>query len=178
MATEAEVLDVLDMLAEAYPHFNLTTGTVKVYVRLLDDMDPRALKLGAVQCAREGTFFPSVSELVKATMDILLDEGSIPTGAEAWGRVGKRLAWPQTMLRNGHRLTQKPEEPLIERTVEAVGGWSYLRRSENPVSDRARFIDTYNEFVKRELRKLREHPTVTALRIGGGERRKELGSGS
>ena len=63
MATQTEVSATLAFLAAAYPRYEMTKDTVKVYAMGLDDVPADALEIGARQLSKASKWFPSLSEL-------------------------------------------------------------------------------------------------------------------
>jgi len=51
----------------------------------------------------------------------------------------------------------------VQRAVDAIGGLSYLRYSEDAVADRARFVQAYDALAEREQREARMLPEVRAV---------------
>jgi hypothetical protein len=163
------------MLHAVYPHYNLTNPTISSYCLLLQDIPTEVLKAAAIQCARTGTFFPSVAELVKASYEF--SQGDTTTAEEAWGLVIRQMSRPMRRYYDGKTQVLKPLADRIERAVEAVGGWRMLRLSENSVADRARFIQAYQAIAERQQREATRHPQVTAMQNKLLGKRKELGDG-
>lgn len=165
MATREDVLEVMAILSAAYPNFQLTPETVQVYRRMLDDIDGEVLRAAATSCIRTSKWFPTVAELVAAATEIMANTLALPTAAEAWGQVERRMRLPERLYHDGRHLRPKPLLPIIEDMVTALGGWSALRRSENMVADRARFLEGYNAMVAREVKRMAERPEVASLRL-------------
>lgn len=156
MANEAEVLKVLAILGASYPNFELRDDTGEVYCRLLADIPCDLLEAAAIQHIAENRFFPSVAELRELADRIASYRDRRPTALEAWGEVIQQVhsigSW------------RKPEfsSPLIARCVECIG-WHTICYSEMIAAERARFIEAYDELVKREREERRMLPEVRQL---------------
>ena len=90
------------------------------------------------------------------------------------GRVGsvghaQRCRTERTWI-GGQEYVRRPCDDVTERAVAAIGGWTYLRHSEDSVADRARFLQAYADIATRERRKVAEHPAVTETRLSIAER--------
>ena len=162
MASKKEIAEILGMLSAAYPNFNMTEASARVYYSMLEDIEGNLLKASAVQCVRTSKWFPSVSELVQGSYELITD--SQQTAEEAWGRVIKRASKPESIYHDGVRYKPKPLDELTEKAVEAIGGWQAIRQSEMIASERKRFIDAYNGISQRVRREITEHPLVKAGR--------------
>src|SRR5689334_3695070 len=87
MASDAEVTKALTVLAAAYPRFDLPEATIKIYQRLLADLEFDILKAATLQCATMCKFFPTVAEIREAAVEIEVMSIGIPSPTEAWGEV-------------------------------------------------------------------------------------------
>ena len=171
MATHETVLKVFKMLSRAYPDYtakNLAGAeaveTMRLYERAMEDMPDTALEAATLDHITSSQWWPKISELRERATGLLLNDLALPTAAEAWGMVVERLRKPATIYRDGQHYRLRPMAPLIEKTVHALGGWSYLRTSENSVADRARFLESYDILALRERRRVSEHPAVADAR--------------
>jgi len=170
VATERVTLEVLGVLAAAFPQFNLTKETGAIYSRVLADLPDEILQMAAVDCISKGRFFPSVSELRDAALAIRTNSMAQLSAFEAWDEVC-RLIRDQ-----GHGSTPEFSHPWIAAAVRQSGGWVRLCMSENSVADRARFLEAFSDAQRRNLESERTLPQVQelALRLAS-TRRPELG---
>ena len=156
MAEVKTIARMMLILSGAYPHVKLKPYTPDIYEQLLGDIDDELLIAAALDHASKSEFFPSVSQLRERANEIKSGINELPPAAEAWGNVVKLMI---NVGRNG-----KPDfdNPIAERAVEALG-WRNLCLSTNQVSDRARFIDVYNEYLRRERSEAVALPQIKQL---------------
>lgn len=143
MATEIEVLRVLKILGDVYPSFHLSSSAIEVYVQLLADIPGPVLEQAALDHISRSTFFPAIAELRSAAFDILEAVDPIPTDYEAWAEVQAEIR------RVGHCGRPELKNPLAAQVVAQLG-WRYLCFSENPVADRAHFVQAYQALAGRQ----------------------------
>lgn len=157
MAEKMDVAQVVAMLTAAYPNFNISEITIDVYYETLKDIPADMLKAAAMQAISEPgrKFAPSVGEIRGAVVEIMRKAEGTPGSYEAWQEVVEQ------MRMTGH--TGKPifSHPLILRTVR-VFGWRELCLSENPVADRARFVEAFEQLSKKETADMAMLPAVKA----------------
>ena len=172
MATEKVIVQVMGVLAAAYPSFNLTRETIAVYQRVLSDVPDELLQGAALDAVSKSRFFPTVAELRDAALSIKRIGAGEPSAFEAWDEVC-RLIRDQ-----GHGSTPEFSHPWIAAAVRQSGGWVRLCMSENSVADRARFLEAFADAQRRNLEADRTLPQVRdlALRLASA-RRPELPGG-
>jgi len=68
MATENDVLIVLELLQDAFPHVRMREGTPEIYARLLADIPPDVLRDAAEKCIYRSQFFPTIAQLREAAL--------------------------------------------------------------------------------------------------------------
>lgn len=73
---------------------------------------------------------------------------------------------PGALIPNSYQTPNHFVDDLMHlwRCVEALGGYDYLCRSEEPMADRAHFIRIYDQIVERERQTARMLPEVRELR--------------
>lgn len=157
MATDSETTRALTVLAAAYPRFDLPEATIKIYQRLLADLDFDLLKAATLQCATMCKFFPTVAEIRDAAVEIQTMTEGLPTAIEAWGEV-------LTAMRRvgGGRSQPIFSHPMIDKLVSEFG-WGALCTSEHSFADRARFMDAYADMLKSTRRRSQMLPEVLAI---------------
>jgi hypothetical protein len=143
MATEIDTLRVLKILGDVFPSFKLSSSAIEVYVRLLADIPGLVLEQSALDHISRSTFFPSIAELRTAAFSIIEAAHPIPTEYEAWSEVRSEIQ------RVGYGNPPQFDNPLTAQVVEQLG-WRYLCLSENPVADRAHFVQAYQVLAERE----------------------------
>jgi hypothetical protein len=148
MSTPKDIAMITSMLSAAYPNWNVTEYTNEVYFQDLKDIPSEELILAAQHCRSEQgrKFAPSVGEIRGAVMELRKASMNTPSAYEAWQEVCKQL------LDNGGDFGNPVwSTPIVEKAVKALG-WRNLRMSEDPVSDRMRFIQAYEQLQARAER--------------------------
>ena len=171
MASEIEILKVLKILEDVYPNYCLSSSAVEVYVKLLVDIPGDLLEHAALEHISRSTFFPTIAELRTAAFDIIDTVNIIPTDYEAWAVVQAEIR------RVGYAGQPDFIHILVAKAVEMLG-WRYLCLSENPVADRAHFVQAYQglrENARRDARRLQRVQRYIAARQASNQ--PQLASG-
>ena len=136
MASEIEILELLNVLGMAFPSAHVTEGMLALYVSMLQDLPVEQLQAAVREHIGRSPFYPTVAEIRSQAFAIL--ESAIPTpdGYAAWAEVQSEIK------RVGHRGTPQFSNPLVTETVN-IFGWRYLCLSENDMSDRSHFVQAY-----------------------------------
>ena len=147
--------------------FEFDEDTTMIYIRLLSDLDGDAVLGACLDHISKSSWFPGVDELRKRAIKISKGTKKEITALEAWG-----------MALKSYNFVGAKEEmsPLIEKTVESLGGWTRLGRSTNTTADRARFVEAYNSFLDRDLDSAVTLPIVNDLKKAMDA--KQLGTGT
>ena len=171
MATLETIGKAFKMLSRAYVDYaakNLrgteAVETMKLYQRILQDMPDALVESACIDHMAESQWWPKPSELRERCVSLLLNDQGAQGASEAWGVVQRRLRVPDRTWVGGVEYVRRPCDEMTERAITAIGGWSYLRHSEDSVADRARFIEAYKDISTRERRRAAEHPAVTTTR--------------
>jgi hypothetical protein len=143
MATEIETLRVLKILGDVFPSYKLSSSAIEIYVQLLADIPGLVLEKSALDHISHSSFFPSIAELRSAAFSIIEAADPVPTGYEAWSDVQAEIQ------RIGHRKQPQFDNPIAAQVVKQLG-WRYLCLSENPVADRAHFVQAYQAIAERQ----------------------------
>jgi hypothetical protein len=151
------IIKALGFLSMLYPRFELSQATLAAYVKVLGDLPAELIQAAAQDIGSRSTFFPAAAELRAAAFQLVEKSSGLPTAYEAWGEVMKG------MRTTGSWGVPEFSNPLIMKTVNAIGGWRLLCMSENNAADRARFVAAYDIYVKREQYDTRMLPEVTAF---------------
>ena len=172
MATDKVIVQVMGVLAAAYPSFNLTRETISVYSRVLSDVPDELLQGAALDAVSKSRFFPTVAELRDAALSIKRIGSGNPSAFEGWEEVVRLIR------EKGHGFLPEFSHPWIAASVRQIGGWQRLCMSENLVADRARFLEAMTDCERRNLEAERTLPQVRelALRLAT-TRRPELPGG-
>ena len=186
MASIETIGRVFKLLSRAYvdyaaKHLRGTEGaeTVRLYQRILDDIPDGVVETACVDHIADSQWWPKPSELRERCVSLLVNDVAALGASEAWGVVLKRMRAPERTWIGGQEYVRRPCDDVTERAVAAVGGWAYLRHSEDSVADRARFLQAYADIATRERRKVAEHPAVTETRLSIAERKhlREISDG-
>lgn len=157
MATDREIEKALTVLSAAYPRFDLPEETIRIYQRLLADLDFDLLKAATLQCATMCKFFPTVAEIRDAATEIVTMAEHIPTPIEAWGEVIQAIR-----KIGGNSFRPDFSHPMIDELVKHFG-WHALCTSDHSFADRARFMDAYADMLKASRRRSQMLPEVLAI---------------
>ncbi|MGD8751062.1 MAG: hypothetical protein PVG14_06545 [Anaerolineales bacterium] len=150
------IKEILAIAAAAYPTYELSAPTIKIYARMLSDIPPEVLEQAVLYHIDHCKFFPTISELRDAYFEIIQLGRSVPTAYDAWREVTRQI------IDTGSFSSPKFSHHLIMKAVEGVGGWRNLCRSTNQTADRARFLEAYEAYVQRALNRARTHPQIKA----------------
>jgi len=163
MASKDTIKQIFGMLKANWPKEPYTKRTVDLYWRCLGDIDDDILKAATVHCVTTKTFWPRIAELRQAAFDIICNKAEQLTAGEAWALVVKAASMPESWWAGGehHKRPALPE--AIQRALDAIGGWRRLSDSDHYSSDRARFLEAYTAFVKRDVETRQILPEVREL---------------
>lgn len=142
--TREEAGKVVSVLFSTYPNATLERRHVDAYVSGLLDLDAATVARAVDRLRRTSKFLPSVAELREAATDLTV--GARRTGVEAWEllqRACRRWGWCSP---------PKVTDPKMARAISALGGWvaACSITTEAEMSARARFIEAYDVFARRE----------------------------
>lgn len=117
-------------LRVAYPRQDFPDDSVRLYVRMLADLDAAAVSRAVERLIRRSTFLPSVAEIRLETGEEICP---LPTAAEAW-----TLATTKP--------SDRPELPSeVREAIAAMGGTYTIMHSERPETLRAQFLRDYEQ---------------------------------
>jgi hypothetical protein len=156
MATQIEILRVLKILGDVYPTYKLSSSAVEIYVRLLADVPGPILEQGALEHISNSSFFPSIAELRQAAFNLSDAINPFPSEYDAWSDVQSQIQYI------GHESQPQFENAVTTRVVEQLG-WRQLCLSENPIADRAHFIQAYRDLVNAQRYSAHRLPTGIEL---------------
>lgn len=147
-----DLLALLRSLARGWPHTKMVDAdaggpsTLGLFVRALQLAGITAPMLQAALGPWFTTkdHFPwSPKELIDFCLESSGQSRRLETALEAWGKVG------EGMKRRANFKAVHFRNPITARLVEAMGGLAQMSLSEESVSDRARFIEAYNQLAQR-----------------------------
>lgn len=137
--TGAEVKRLVSMLVATWPRPEVRPETVGVYCAALADLDAKAAHAAVMDLVRTSRFFPTVAEIRER---VVRDRVPLPSPEEAWGIVRRAIG------RVGAYAVPEFDCDEVAAAVDAIG-WSELCLGENPVANRARWIDAYRSVCER-----------------------------
>ena len=144
------------------------SGLFDIWAQLLADIPADILRASALQHISESKWFPAVSDLRDASARILYPRRQ--TAIEAWGEVRRAFGTV------GYYGEPQFSDEVTAAVVDELG-WRSLCMSECQEADRARFLQGYDERLKREKRDLITLPEVGRIMAEIAERKnvKRLG---
>lgn len=163
-------LEIIALLVAAWPAADFPEPTIRLYQRMLQDVDPELLMMAVQHFITTSTkdWPPTIGQIRDCVSSLVMRAAGILDAYSAWEQV---LAQKQA-----HGIWKPPSLPeLSHKAVAAIGGWLSLCKSDNEVSDRARFIEAYTLFLAQVREQHTQLPQVAAMVEGA--RAKALGNG-
>lgn len=151
--TEAEAQKLVTVLVTAFPttmvrlsaeQQKLTMGTFR---RMLGDLDYPVANAAVERLLATAKFMPTVAEMRDTALS--LTAGELTAGGEAWGSVLKAIAEQGAYRVPGTDFVFR--DPVTAQCVASLG-WQNLCLSDNQPSERARFIELYEQLASRGRR--------------------------
>jgi len=148
----------------AFPNIPAPMATMCLYATMLSDFPDEVVRVATMHIISRHKYnsWPTIAELRDACIDIQTGASRFPSAYDAFETVIAAIQ------KYGHyRYPQHVFEsnPLIEKTIKAIGGWSYLCMSEDLVADRSRFIQAYEKYFTAAVDETRMLPEVRALTL-------------
>lgn len=157
--TRTEYALVAAELNALWPASRWEVGTLKAGESLLLDLEPGPALAAVRALAAEGErFAPNPGQLRRKALE--LAGPRVPSADQALAEVHATIA------RIGHLGTPAWSHPAIGDTVAALGGWSALCGSTEPMADRAHFLRIYGTVERRYDSEMVMPPSVSALVAG------------
>lgn len=148
-----EYVPIHMMLCASYPDHvaklsdETMAAQVQLYHQMLTDLDLETLRSVVLRHMAESQWFPKISELRKAAARLANPAALDP--AEAWEQVVRAIpVYGHTIAGMDGAGIPPFDDPLTAVVVRQFG-WNALCLSENPVADRARFIEAYARQAQR-----------------------------
>lgn len=163
---EQKIVEVLGILGAAYPGFELTEFTVHIYVKALSDIPPEELTQAAYYHIMNSKFFPTISELRQAMIEIRKISGGLPAAIEAWGMVLEEI--PRV---HSYGTPDLPE--LTMRVVKGLG-WKEICNTTDLDLMRAHFLKHYDQLLEREVAKIKTPLNLLQLEAGHDKSKPRL----
>lgn len=140
--TREQTQEIVAILAATWTRPPVEKATVHAYAFALADLDHVAAKAAVLELMQTSRFLPTIAEIRERCVK---GRVNLPTPEEAFGIVRRAIG------RHGAYLTPVFDCEEIQSAVDAIS-WKEICLGENPVSNRARFIDAYRGFVDRRMR--------------------------
>lgn len=148
--TKAEAIEIVTLLASAFPDAKWNDATCRAYEKFIEDLDFGLAQDAVRRLVSTGKFRPSIAEFRAAAADSALGEKR--SGADAWGDVVKAIRYV------GSYGAPKFEDPFTARAVEALGWRNLCLGDSSEASDRARFCEVYDAIAGSERRAVVSEP--------------------
>jgi len=173
-------------LLVAYPERNRNADPgewdrlCSLYFEVLHDIPLELLQNAARQCVAILKWFPKAAEIREQALQLVIIALGVPTANDAWAEVCRRMRNPfrareiggtvvvtitgmYEEMPAGYLTPRQPtaedwSSPLIQKTIDGIGGWTALRASDNPVSDRSQFLLAYKTYSMRQVQAARLLP--------------------
>lgn len=166
MADLKDIAKIMLIFEAAYPNWKPKELTPEVYLLDLRDIPSEELMAAVQHCrAEQGrAFAPSTGELRGAVMELRRASMNTPSSYDAWQEV-----CTQMRVNGGDYGNPVWSAPIVEKAVKLLG-WRNLRMSEDPVSDRMRFIQCYSQLLERAEKETMLIPEVRGfIQANGGQ---------
>lgn len=155
--SEVEIAKLVGALAVSFPHTQISSETIKVYISMLRDIPLEILTVAVGQAIADCEFFPTVRALREIAFNLTSELSTRPTAGEAWGILFKEIR------HTGSYKLPHFDDPIIARVVQMMG-WRELCLSETQMADRAHFMKIYDTLLNREINEAKLLPAARALR--------------
>lgn len=165
MSNINKIAEIMGVMAHAYPRYELTPESIKLYGQMLGDIPVDVLELSAKQIIAQSKYFPSIAEWREMSHELMIGMQNIPSAYEAWEEAIKQADLCGDYYRYQIR-SHEPEysHPLIKKAVDIIG-YKNLLESSNTVADRAHFFRIYESLLERgenDVRLLPESKAISA----------------
>lgn len=137
---------------------------VDAYTDLLGDLTYEQCSAALRVLLQTRTWLPSVADIRSTALE--LQRGPRRAGGDAWGGVIRAISAEGVHRTPGVDFVFR--DPVTARCVAALG-WESLCNSENPHSDRARFIELYDKLAEQD----RKEQQAPLLSVASEQRRLE-----
>ena len=166
MADKVTIIKAMALLTITWPKEPVTLERQRIYEELLADLPDEVLTAAVKRCIAEHKYptLPTIADIRGRAVEIMAADLQQKSALQAWGEVVGMMRHTKHYWEGG-QLRKRPDrlDDLTERCVEAIGGWPYLRMSEDAMSDRARFCEVYATLQNRAVAAVGMLPEVKAL---------------
>lgn len=134
------LIKAMRILTINYSNFDLSEQKIELYRQTLGDLSEDQIRLAIKTfCLAHAEIYPGTNIIAKLrsyAMGHHLREGA----TEAWDIVLRGAKGQRVEIKN----------PITDRVVKAMGGFTTLGMSENIIADRAHFIRMYEDEVEKQ----------------------------
>lgn len=167
MATLKEINHIMGVMVHAYPRYELSEETIKLYARLMADIPVDVLEAAAQQIMVEQTFFPTAAEWRNKAIEIMGGTRGIPSAIEAYSEITHARVDHQETTgeqdENGlwiiRTVSHQWTHPLVKQAAELIG-WPSTFPTDNPMADRSQLFKVYESLLNQALSDVRILPGV------------------
>lgn len=167
MATKQTISEVLKIISAAYPRFEVSEETVRVWASFIADLEDELLKAAVLRFISSSShaFAPSIPEIRRQATEIRREIAGVPSAFEAWEEVLRApTPNPNRIMRDGQWV--EPVEYVWKHEIVGVVarrlGWHRSFPGSNAEADRAHFIKAYDAEVQKVILADTQIPQVTA----------------
>ena len=142
----SESVALIAGLSAAYPRQTITPESVKVYARMLEDLDPKLAGDAVRHWIATSPYFPTIADI----RGLVAERATgLPSPEEAWLEVADNVR----RVDSSNNETWWPEWSCreVSAAVRALGGIVTLHDSSNPSTDRAHFMRLYESVRKKAV---------------------------
>lgn len=146
------------VLTAAYPTFKTPAATIEVYSRALADLDYEVAEAAVLDAVSKSKFFPTIAEIRETAARLMTGADARMPALEAWGKVKDAVA---RYGRHGWEGAVAYLDPQTADTIRALGWFAFCDSDvDDEMSWRARFVDLYDQYARRDLRQAQMLPAV------------------
>lgn len=147
------LIDLMEILCDAYPREKLPDKTLKLYIRTLADLPVDVLEEAIWEIVATLKYMPTIAVIRAVACERIL---ALPTEEEALGQVDALMA---------SRASGSPQDapalhPLTREAVDLVGGFQAFREARNPGAQRQSFLGIYRRLRERRLTETQTAPAL------------------
>jgi len=185
MADAITISNAIKEIKAAYPRFEASPDTIKVWAVYLADL-PNGLLMAAIRkfiSSATHAFPPSIPEIRQMATQIKLEIEDIPTAFEAWEdllRAGNGLKYETGYNPDGSIWLEKHpykfRHPLVEEVARRFGWPERFPNGDDDMADRAHFFKAYESALGKASRAETQLSSVTAYIESEKSFREELGA--
>jgi hypothetical protein len=175
MATRDQIVDVLDILNEAYPNvkWKVTPELISLWQDIIGKYELPLLLAATKKHIAESPYMPTIADIVKQVRSLVcLGQ---PTAADAWGIVSDNIRkyGPYNVKAGVDALPV-----MVRRVVDQIGYMS-ICMDEKPDVIRAQFMRMYQETLDRdaEMLLLPDGVLPVVRQIAANVERRQIASG-